>query len=179
MLRFWLALILGTIVISAGLTYLKLHRGAQTIPYPPLAPKTKQPAVEFIPAKANTPENNMEVSANLVLFHVSESIADADNEIEFKVRNNGEGPLELSYKGESCTCAHVYVDGQRVSGTNHMSKINGGQTATFRIIYKPKITGTRGEPEKKRIRVTFDHNDQRYSDNLQFEIVTTVKPGKG
>lgn len=175
-MKFWLTLILGTITISAGLTYLKLHRGAQTIVYPPPAPKAKLPLIEFLPSKPNTDETSMEVSANLVMINVKESVADVEKEVGFKIKNKGEGTLELSYKSESCSCATVYVDNQRVSGTSHMTKVAPGQTVDVKMTYKAKYENTGRGSDKKRIRVTFEHNDERYSDNLQFEIVTVVKP---
>lgn len=176
MLKFWLALILGTIGISAGLTYLKLHRGAQMIEYPPPAPKAKKPSIEFLPVRPDTEKSRMEISANLVLFHVKDAVADVENEVAFKIKNNGEGTLELSYKDKTCTCADIYIDNQRISGTSHNTKLESGQSALVKLVFKPKYDAQKAN-EKTRIRATFVHNDERYSDYLQFEIVTTVKPG--
>jgi hypothetical protein len=78
MLKFWAALILGTIGISAGLTYLKLYRGAQTQAPPPPAVQTQQAHAEFI--ADTTPGNmtRMETSGSNITFHVKESIIDQE-----------------------------------------------------------------------------------------------------
>lgn len=179
MLKFWLALILGTIGIAAGLTYLKLHRGAQTISYPPVAAKTKSPAIEFSTIKPNSDDNKMEISANVVMFNVKESLADAENEVSCQLKNSGEGTLELSLKHASCTCIEIYFDKQRVTMTEHQVKIAPGQTAVVRLLYKPKLEPGTLADGRSRITATFEHNDERYNDNIHFEIVTRIKPGKG
>lgn len=175
MIKFWLALILGTITISAGLTYLKLHRGAQTISYPPPAPKSKPPAIEFLPMKADTEDVKMEISANVVTFKVKESKADKPTEVSFKISNSGEGQLELSLQPSSNPSPDIYVDDQRVTPTDHQTKVLPGKTAVVRLIYIPKYDALKGTNDKTRITATFGHNDVRYSDNLHFEIETVVK----
>jgi hypothetical protein len=174
-IKFWLALILGTVTIAAGLTYLKLHRGAQTISYPPPAPKTKPPLIEYQNTQPDTDEKRVEISANVVTFHVKESKADKENEVMMRLKNTGEGPLELSLKHSSCTCAKIYLDSQLVTMTDHLVKIPAGQSALLKLIYKPKFDPNRVNGDKLRITATFAHNDERYNDDLHFEIVTDVK----
>ncbi len=178
MYKFWLALILGSIGISGGLTYLKLHRGAQTIVYPPPAPKAKSPQVEFINTLSPSDAKQMEISANVVTFNIKESYHGVEDEVNFKVKNVGEGVLELSLLQETCSCLGIYIDGQRVSGTSHMTKIAPGKTVPVRITIKPKYDINKTNTDKTRVRATFNHNDERFSDNLHFEIVTLVKPLK-
>lgn len=175
MIKFWLALILGTITISAGLTYLKLHRGAQSIPYPPPAPKTKPPAIEFLHSKADTDEVKMEISANVVTFKVKESKSDRANEVGFIVNNTGEGELVLDLRGASSTNADIYFDQQKVTLTDHTVKVPPGKSANVRIIYTPTYDPEKGTGGKTKITTSFEHNDVRYSDNLHFEIETEVK----
>ena len=174
MIKFWLALILGTITISAGLTYLKLHRGAQTISYPPPAPKTKPPAIEFVSMKANTDEVKMEISANVVTFKVKESRADRPNKVSFNISNTGEGQLDLSLLA-AATGADIYIDQQKLTLTNHKIKVLPGKTAVVEIMYQPKFDPEKPAGTKTKIDTTFEHNDQRYSDYLHFEIETEVK----
>ncbi|HMO35122.1 MAG TPA: DUF1573 domain-containing protein [Gemmatales bacterium] len=175
MLKFWLTLILGTIMISSGLTYLKLHRGAQTISYPPPAPKQEVALVEF----QSIPENKtkMEVSANVVTFKVPESFVDEENTMTFLIKNNGKADLEMSLLSKSCNCSEIYFDDQRVSLTDHMRKVAPGKTATIKLNYRPKSEQLK-DSGTSRIRATFTHNDERFSDNLHFEVVTTVKDRK-
>lgn len=177
MIKFWLALILGTVSISAGLTYLKLYRGAQTISYPPPAPKTKPPAIEFLPVKSNTDEVQMDISANVVTFKVKESKADRPNEVSFKINNTGEGQLNLSLQPSSGTGGDVdvYVDQQKLTLTDHRAKVLPGKTALVQMIYTPKYSPEKGTGDKTRITATFQHNDERYNDNFHFEIETVVK----
>jgi len=176
-IKFWLALILGTITISAGLTYLKLYRGAQTISYPPPAPKTKPPTIEFLPTKSNTDEVQMDISANVVTFNVKESKADRANEVSFKISNTGEGQLNLSLLPSSNTSGDVdiYVDQQKVTPTDHQAKVLPGKTAVVKMFYTPKSSAEKGTSDKTRFTATFGHNDVRYSDNFRFEIETMVK----
>jgi hypothetical protein len=176
-LKFWLALILGTITISAGLTYIKLYRGAQTKSYPPPATKQEHPLVEF----ANVAENKakMEVSANVVTFKAGDSYVDDEYSVSCQVKNNGLADLELSLRNVSCTCAGVYVDSQRISLTDHERKVAPGKFATIKMVYKPKTEQLPNEPDAvSRIRATFKHNDDRFSDNIHFEIVTHIKARK-
>lgn len=175
MIKFWLALILGTIAISAGLTYLKLHRGAQTISYPPPAPKSKPPVLEFLSNMPNTDDVRMGISANVLTFHVKETKADKPTEVSFKISNTGEGSLELSFRTSTSTSIDVYVDKQHVTLTDHSVKIPPGQTAVVRLVYQVPFNPALRPGEKTRLEVTFKHNDDRYSDNLHFEIETDVK----
>ncbi|HQR06984.1 MAG TPA: hypothetical protein PLN21_09190 [Gemmatales bacterium] len=175
MIKFWLALILGTIAISAGLTYLKLHRGAQTISYPAPAPKTKPPSIEFLSTKSDTDEVKMEISANVVTFKVKESKADRPNQVSFKISNTGEGQLELDLRASSSTSTDIYFDQHKVTLTDHTVKVPPGQSAVVSIIYTPKYEPDLVPGTKTKITTTFEHNDVRYSDNLHFEIETEVK----
>ncbi len=179
MLKFWLALILGTITISAGLTYLKLHRGAQTISYPPPATKQEFPQVEFQQNQSDSAKAKMEVSANVVTFKVNESFVDEESSMSCNIKNAGKADLELSLFNKSCNCAEVYIDDQRLSLTDHLRKIAPGKTAIIKLVYKPKTEQLPKETgEKSRIRATFTHNDDRFSDNLHFEVVTEIKVRK-
>ncbi len=175
MIKFWLALILGTISIAAGLTYLKLHRGAQTIAYPPPAPKTKPAIIDFIATNPNNDDVSMEISANVVTFKVRESKADKENEVSFKIHNTGEGTLDLNLMHISHDFAKVYIDLQRLTPTDHQVKIAPGKTSVVRLLYNPKLENDKKGGEKLHIITTFGHNDDRYSDNLHFDIETTVK----
>lgn len=175
MLKFWLALILGTIGVAAGITYLKLHRGAQTISYPPVAARNKQARVEFIQAQPDTDDLKVEVSANVVTFHAKQSKAGKEYQMSIKLKNVGEADLDLNLLSQSCTCSEVYVDDKRVTLTDHQKKVPPGQTATIRMNYIPNKDQIANEEGKKtRVRATFTHNDERFSDNLHFEIVTLV-----
>lgn len=172
MFKFWLALILGTIAISAGLTYLKLHRGAQTISYPAPAPKTKPPALEFHPLKADTEEVQMEISANVVTFKVKDFKIDKPNEVAFKINNQGEGQLELSLQSLTSPIADtsIFVDQQKVTLTDHKVKVPPGKTVVVQMIYQPKYEIEKAVGKTPKITATFEHNDVRYSDFLHFEI---------
>lgn len=177
--KFWFALIFGTVFISAGLTYLKLHRGAQTIDFPAPAEKAKLPLVEFQPADQQDSRIKMETSANVVTLNVPESVVNRDEQVSFKVMNKGQADLELSLLTKSCTCADVFIDDQRISGTSHLTKIAPGKTAQIKITYKLKPDQLAASPnDKMRLRAVFAHNDERYVDNLHFEIVTAVKPAQ-
>jgi hypothetical protein len=174
-IKFWLALILGTISISAGLTYLKLHKGAQTISYPPPAPKTKPAIIDFISTSPNNDDVSMEISANVVTFKVRESKADKENQVSFKIHNTGEGTLDLSLEKISPDFAKVYIDQQQLTPTDHQVKISPGKTSVVTLQYKPKLEIGKKSGEKLHITTTFTHNDERYSDNLHFDIETSVK----
>lgn len=174
--KFWFALIFGTIIISGGLTYLKLHRGAQTIDFPAPAEKPKLPLVEFQPVSQQDSKNKMEISANVVTINVPESTLNQDTSVSFNVLNKGAADLELSMLAKSCTCADVFIDDQRISGTTHLTKIAPGKTALIKLTYKLKQEQVPAKAgEKVRLKTIFHCNDERYVDNLHFEIVTTVK----
>jgi hypothetical protein len=174
-IKFWLALILGTISISAGLTYLKLHKGAQTISYPPPAPKTQPAIIDFIATSPNNDDVRMDISANMVTFQVKETKADKESEVSFKIHNSGEGTLNMDLERSSSDSARIFFDDKQLTLTDHNVKIAPGKTAVVKWLYKAKVeTGKKGG-EKTKITSVFQHNDARYSDKLYFEIETTVK----
>ena len=180
MLKFWAALILGTIGIATGLTYLKLYRGAQTQELPPVAKQTLQAHAEFI--ADNTPGNmtRMEVSGSIVTFQVKESIIDQEYTVPFKVRNTGQADLDLSLLNKSCSCADIYIEDKRITLTDHSSKVAPGKTATVKLVYRPKKEQLPQQSgDKARIRATFNHNDDRFDGNIHFEIVTEIKAKPG
>ncbi len=177
-MKFWAALILGTIGISAFVTYLNLFKEAQTLEVAPLPPKTEPPLIEFgdlLPRKDNV-EVKQEISANVLLVQMGTTYLNEEQEVGIKLNNVGKGPLELTLLTKSCGCSRVLFNDKEVTNTDHTVKIEPGGGGILRLTWKPEKRDVMvGPQESFRIRATFVHNDERYSDNLHFEVSTVVK----
>ncbi|MFT3878428.1 MAG: hypothetical protein QM703_02070 [Gemmatales bacterium] len=123
----------------------------------------------------DTDEVKMGISANVVSFQVKESKSDRANEVNFKIKNTGEGELVLELRNSSSTSPDIFVDNRPVTMTEQKVKVPPGNTVLVRMIYTPKFDPDKPAGDKTRYSATFEHNDLRYSDHLHFEIETIVK----
>jgi hypothetical protein len=176
-MKFWAALIIGSIGISAFLTYLNLYKGAQTLEFPPLAAKTNPGRIEFgEAARKDGKPVTKEITQNIIVYDAGTSYVGEEYEISQPVTNSSDGPLELSFSKESCGCIHIYFDSHEVTKTNHEVKIPPQGKGTLRFTWKPDLQQLSSTPEEKqRFRINFAHNDRRFSDELTFEILTNVR----
>jgi hypothetical protein len=174
-MKFWLPLILGTIGVSAFLTYLNLYKGAQTLSFPPVATKSAVFGRLDIGAGVSLkgkPAPHVEQLANVVEVDGGVSYVGERSDAAITIRNTGQGPLELSLLEKSCTCANIFVDDKEVTPTDHVVTLAPGKSAILRMSWKPEV---RNSGEHSRIRARFEHNDPRYNDNFIFEIVSNIK----
>jgi hypothetical protein len=170
-MRFWLTLIVGTIVISSGLTWLVLHQGAQTLP-----------GVVFVPPPAGDPPklvfDQVEVISNTIVIDAGNSYVDKESKVEVAFRNEGKGKLEVRLIRTSCGCVHdVGVNDTKLSDGGKIEIPPGGSGKLF-FKWAPKKEQVLEGP----IRLTADFlvNDPQpqYLDGFRLELKTLVMPSQ-
>jgi hypothetical protein len=176
-MKFWLALILGTIGISAGLTFLNLYKGAQTLSYPPPAPPVKPSRIKFVEVRQAKPEMQTLIRANAITFQVGDTEQGDRHEAQIRFSNAGQADLILTFKDSSSNKEgqgplDVVINDTRITGTNPRFTLPPGGSALLKLTWAPG-RGDVMPPDartKARAFVRFEHNDDRYIDDLIFEI---------
>jgi hypothetical protein len=172
-MRFWLTLIISTVILSAGLTALTLYRGAQTItPLPPPPQDTTKPELLFAlepgqeqsangievklpPVKVGTQHtftvkgrNKKDNSGDLTL-RLIRTLPEAD----FEVRCNGQVMKKMETvtikPGESCEITLKWTVGHNLA---HAQK-----------------------PDGYHFRAEIDWNDHRYDEPLMIEAIAKIE----
>lgn len=173
-MKFWLSLILGTIVISAGLTYLNLYKGAQTVQYPPLPKKPDPAVIEFVDVKQPVEGATTTVLANAVTVELPEVPVGKRVEGLVRFKNVGKAALTLTLQ-DATSNIEVYFNDKRITGTEPRAELPPGQEGAVRLVWAPsREQVTQPEQPKTRALVRFDHNDDRFTDALIFELKAVV-----
>jgi len=173
-MKFWLSLILGTISISAGLTYLNLYKGAQTVQYPALPKKPDPAVIEFVNVKQPVEGANTIVLANAVTIELPQVPVGKHVEGLVRLKSVGKVPLTLTLQ-DATPNLEVYFNDKRVTGTDPRVELPAGQEGTVRLVWSPtREQITQPEQPKTRALVRFDHNDDRFTDALIFELKAAV-----
>jgi len=169
--QYWLALVVGTVVISAGVTWLSMNVGAQGMPNVIQAstdiaepPRTVFPGVKLV--------------GNTIEIQYGPGQVDKDHAVEVRFRNEGKGKLRMQLTETSCKCVHeIQVNGQRMTVGETWAEIPGGQEGVIRFGWHPKqeqlASGT------LRLSATFalpNDPQPQFSNGLRLEITTQVVP---
>jgi hypothetical protein len=173
-MKFWLTLILGTIAISAGLTFLNLYKGAQTISYPPPAKPEKSAQIEFIEVPQPIKEAKTVISANAVSIDIPDTRVGVRNECHIRFKSTGEAPLHLTFES-TASGLEIYIEDRRITGTDPHFELPPGREANLKLVWTPTRDQVSND-DKPRTRgvVRFAHNDQRFTDELIFEARAKV-----
>lgn len=173
-MKFWLSLVLGTVVVSAGLTYLNLYKGAQTVDYPPLPKKPDPAMIEFVDVPQPVPGSNLVVQANAVTVELPETKVGTRVEGLIRFKSVGKAPLALTYQNATPNL-EVYFNNRRVTGTDARVELPPGKDGVVKLVWVPtREQITQPEQPKTRAVVRFEHNDDRFTDDLIFELKTFV-----
>lgn len=174
-MRFWLSLILGTIVVSGGVTWLWLHQGAQLdSSYGSLQQPLANGQLEF---------DDVKMVANVIDVAPGDSHLNETKAITVPFRNTGPGPLKLQYLRASCKCVGgVSVDDVVLKQGGDPVIKNAGDKGTLKIWWTPSKDSCE-ECDKKRMLIAVElfANDPRpqFSNPFRFEILTRVADYEG
>lgn len=169
--QYWLALVVGTISISAGVTWLSMNVGAQGMPN----------VIEASSQLAEPPKTVFEgvrMVGNTIEIDHGQCQVDRDHAVEIPFRNEGKGKLRIQLTETSCKCVHeIQINGQPMKTGETWVEIPGGQSGVIRFGWHPKqeqlSAGT------LRLSATFAlPNDPQphFSNGLRLEITTRVVP---
>lgn len=177
-MRFWLTLILGTVLISAGMTWLVMHQGQEILPSvaSTISTKDEPPLLAFILDKGQS------VEANVVVVEMGESKVDTTYESRVRFANKGKGPLRLSYLQESCGCIEVKIDGKPFTKDSPPVVKKPNEEGLVQVSWKPTIKHYEVQPGQGGFRFSFDmkSNDPRFNAAIKVEIKTEIqRPPKG
>jgi hypothetical protein len=175
-MRFWLAIILSTILISALLTFINEYQGTDfsIVPTKPTA-TAEQPQPEFVV------EDNPAVKRQGYTFQVQVPPSEVQkvSRVSIRFKNQGPGPLEISFLRKTCGCADVKVD-QTVLKEGQAAVIKApGQSGELTFEWKPDLQHfeemRRNQATIYRYGFELVTNERRYQESLRFEIVTELK----
>jgi hypothetical protein len=175
-MKFWLPLILGTIAVSAFLTYLNLYKGAQTLAVPAAPPAAVPGKLEFggEAVSINGKQAAVNLVANVVELDAGIAYVGDTTNVGITLKNSGEGALELAMDDfGGCDCATYYFNDKEITKTDPRVTIPPGKSGVLRVAFKPQIKHV---TEQFRNRASFNHNDPRFNDKIHIEIISRVKP---
>lgn len=164
-MKFWSTLCLGTIVISAGMTYLIMHQGAQTLPDDSPAAK------ELPPSEARFKEGQLE--GNVLAFNGGESHVGEESVIVVPVECAGDQKLKIELIRISCPCVNgLFFNGKRLE-LNEAFVLEPKQKGELRLSWTPN-EDQEGNPAY-RFSAVFVLNDPQFTPFFRLEVVTHVK----
>ena len=164
-MKTWLTLILGTISITGGMTYLVMHQGAQSL--------TDATSDDLsTPSKAEFSGGPIE--GNLLSIAGGDSRVGKESIVTIPIKCAADTPLRLELLRVSCACVNgLYLAGQKIE-ENQPVTIKPGETATLKISWTPKPEMS-GNPAY-RFSINFFVNDPQYSPTFRIELTTRVQP---
>src|SRR5262245_19774757 len=108
-MRFWLSIVLGTILISFGMTWMLMHQGGQI---------NLDALQEKVPAPQAPPElvlEGVEMTRNYIEIDAGESFVGKPARVEVAFRNDGKGPLTIALLSTNCDCVHdITINGKKL-----------------------------------------------------------------
>lgn len=118
------------------------------------------------------------VEAKITFFDLGKMKVSEDKSANFKIKNIGQKPLQLSNVSSSCNCTfgQVVIDGKEsdVFGMHNVSDFAGeippGKEAIIKVIYRPSIMPVYGAVERE---VYVSTNDPE-NPKLIFKVKATV-----
>lgn len=173
-MRFWLSIILGTMVVSFGLTWLVMKQGQniELTPIATVASTDEQPEIAFDLGP------NMRRESNVVEVQAGPTKVGASNQIEVKFKNQGKGPLRLTYLSESCGCAEIKIDGVKLKKESPPIIKNPGDSGVITFQWKAEPRHLTNQPPDGQFRFAFDldTNEKKYTAALRIEAVSKILP---
>jgi hypothetical protein len=119
------------------------------------------------------------IEAKITFFDLGTMKVSEDRSANFKIKNIGQKPLQLSNISSSCNCtfAQVVIDGKEsdLFGMHNVSDFAGevlpGKEATIKVTYRPSIMPVYGLVERE---IYVETNDPENS-RLVFKVKANVK----
>lgn len=173
-MRFWLSLILGTILISFSMTWLMMHQGKEVLAE---TPRLKPAAKEEPPAIAFELKDKQRAEANVVEVSLPDSPVGELREAKIAFVNQGKGALRLEYMRESCGCQEMRIDGKKF-GPNSVVLKKPGEKGEIIMTWRAEKKHLDGQEDKPFYRFSADvkSNDPAFNAPLRFEVLTKIVP---
>ncbi len=169
-MKFWLTVIISTIVVSAGSTWLLMHQGGQSLAVPTFDPSSKEPPKIVF--------DGVELRSGVIEIDAGETAVGAKHTREIAFHNEAKGALKFQLTSTpSCGCVQeVSIDGERLEprGPRVKAKADRGKIS---VSWVPK----QSEQSNVRVAVELLINDPRpeFSNPIKVEIVSRLKPKEG
>lgn len=167
LLKYWLTLIIGTVVTTAGITWLALNVGAQGMP----------DVLEATSAIATPPKTVFDKDVNLIGSTIDidagKSIVGKTSKVDVGFTNEGEGVLRLKLIRTSCKCVHgITINGQVAEQDKNWIETPPGQKGVISFSWTPEKEQVRAP--NLRISAEFQTNDPQplFGNGLRLEILT-------
>lgn len=171
LLTYWLTLIVGTVVVSAGITWLVMNVGAQGMP-----DVIESGSEVAIPPKIVFDKGqNLQIVGGNVRLEADKCVVDKSSTVVVHFKNEGMGKLRLQLSRTSCECiTEIKVNGEVVEKGRNWVETAPGQSGAISFSWKPKKDQLR-EPNL-RLSAEFQINDPEpyYSNGLRLEIQTLL-----
>jgi hypothetical protein len=105
------------------------------------------------------------------------SVMSTPTTLDFVLKNDGQGPLQLRLLSTSCGCSEIKLDGQKLEASDKpdapWAELPPGKTGTLAVTWKVEPSHTLAE-ETFRLAVTLELNDPQYADRVRLEIASKV-----
>jgi hypothetical protein len=171
-MRFWLTLILSTVILSAGLTTLTLYRGGQAVTNSALAappPTLTKPEMGFDLAPGQVQ------IANGIEATIPDIYPGDKPSVTIKCRNQGDGDLVLKLIRTQPPVIEVECNGQSLKTESFVLK--PGQKGELTLHWQVDPKQVREQPQEgMRYKVEIDWNDHRFDEPLLIDILTRIQP---
>jgi hypothetical protein len=170
--KYWLTLVVGTVLLTASITWLVMNVGAQGMPsvIESGATVAEKPNLVWQPVKDVTMINNI-IEAKPGQCHVGQA-----STVEIPFKNEGKGPLKIQLTETSCACVHdVSLNGEKMEIHRTWHEVPAGQPGTLRFSWTPKKEQLQARTLRLTAMFTLPNEpDLKYSNGLRLEIVTEV-----
>lgn len=170
-MRFWLATILGTVIIAAAVTWLLLRSEGKL--------DDAIVVVDRPVTVANSPKMvflNEKPVANVLEINGRTSQVGEPNSVEIAFRNDGMGALTIQLVRTNCGCGHlITVDDQPLEVNKTVVTKGPGESGVLKLQWTPKMNQLSEGPDL-RLSANFFVNDPRpeFVNGLRVEIKTLV-----
>jgi hypothetical protein len=169
-MKFWLTLIVSTIVISCGLTWAVMYQGAQALP--DVMQKTE---------RADPPEivlgEGVTMSANIIPIAAPDSTVDIQNTVKVPFKNVGKGPLKIQLVTTSCGCIHdLKVDNFALTKEGPPAEIPPGGSGALVFNWTPKIDQAKTPTLKLSADLLINDPRPQFASQTRLEITSKIKP---
>jgi hypothetical protein len=169
-MKLWVTLIVSTILITAIMTYLVLHRGAQTLAEPGSVEESS------LPSRVEFPGGTIE--GNVLDIDGGASRPGRESSVVVPLKCTGSAPLKLELLRVSCTCANaLFLNDRKLEEGRDPVTLQPGESATLKINWTPK--DEQGGNPAYRFSASFLLNDPRYSHTFRIQITTRILPKEG
>ncbi|MER3415808.1 MAG: hypothetical protein C4297_06300 [Gemmataceae bacterium] len=189
-MRFWIAVSVCIIILSAALTYVSLYiepGASQTLEPKNPAPNSTGATKRFAPAgnaiMTVTPVPRIRffdyaLAGNAIIKDAGDSEVERDHSVEFHFINDGDHPLEIGLTETSCGCMHeVTLDGTPLLPRQKALMKAPKEEGILRLTWKPRQEQLGNHPFRElRFVATFSVNDERFPNGLRIEILTRLVP---